>query len=289
MAIATTRLMTSQGVIHVMQSSGQGLPIIMLHGAAASSAAFQRQFAAPLAEAHRLVALDFLGHGKSSDATEPGRAYTYEGLAKSVGEVIDQLAIERAVVFGWSLGGHAAIDLMTWHPAVAGIVLTGTPPIQRGPLGILRGFHFGRDNLLASKPHFSDADAQRFLTLCYGKDAPVEFLEGIKRADGRQRKIVFSAMMRGDGIDQKRAVQDTSVPVAIINGSNEPIARLSYVAGLNYGNLWEGHCHVIEGAGHAPFYTHPDVFNALLERFARDVAAIDALRRVGQKAYAAAG
>jgi len=288
MAIPTSRIVTSQGVIHVMQSSGQGLPIIMLHGTGATSAAFQRQFAAPMADTNRLVALDFLGHGKSSDATDPERAYTYEGLAKSVGEVIDGLKIERAVVFGWSLGGHAAIDLMTWHPAVAGVVLTGTPPIQRGPLGILRGFHFGIDNLLASKPNFTDSEAQRFLTLCYGKDAPAEFLEGIKRADGRLRKIVFSAMMRGHGIDQKRAVQDTSVPVAIINGSNEPIARLSYVAGLNYGNLWEGRCHIIEGAGHAPFFTKADEFNALLARFARDVALSDA-RRVPQKTYAAAG
>lgn len=289
MSVAQLRIPIPQGVICGVEAGGQGLPIVFLHGPSASSAVFARQFDSGLATQHRLIALDLPGHGQSSDATEPSATYTIAGLATAIGDALEALAVERALIVGWSLGGHVAIDLMTWHPAVAGAMLIATPPIPRGPLGLIRGFQFGRDVLLASKPQFNDDDAARFFRVCFGEAGSPEMLAAIKRADGRARRAMFNGIMRGDGIDQKHAVEDTHLPLAVVNGADEPFARLGYIAGANYGNLWEGRCQIIHGAGHAPFLQQPDVFNAMLERFAGDVAAIDALRRVAQKAYAATG
>jgi len=52
-----------------------------------------------------------------------------------------------------------------------------------------------------------------------------------------------------------------------------PPARLSYVAGLHYRNLWGNVCHIIPDAGHAPFWDQPAQFNELLGAFAADVVA----------------
>ena len=290
MTVTAITVGTSQANIRLLQSSGKGLPIVLVHGSGASKAAFARQLDSPLAGAHRIIAIDLPGHGQSSYARDPVEAYTIKGFATALGDVLDQLRVERAVVFGWSLGGHIGIDLMTWHPAIAGLMLTGTPPIQRGPLGLLRGFHLHRDLFLASKAQFSDDDANRFLRICFGDNAtPPEFLASIKRADGRARKIVFNGMIRGDGVDQKRAVEEATVPIAVVNGSGEPFARLGYIGGLAYGALWDGHCHVIEDAGHAPFWEKPAVFNALLERFVGDVAAVETLRKARGGLIARAG
>ena len=81
------------------------------------------------------------------------------------------------------------------------------------------------------------------------------------------------SLLRGEVADQKLAVEQAQVPVAMVNGASEPVARLSYVAGLAYRTLWGNVCHVIPDAGHEPFWDQPGQFNELLGNFAADVAA----------------
>jgi pimeloyl-ACP methyl ester carboxylesterase len=281
MLATDTTVHTRLADIRVRESSGQGLPIVLVHGSGGSMAVFAKQFETPLADAHRMVALDLPGHGESSDALFPTETYTIKGFAVVIGEVLDQLGIERAAVFGWSLGGHIAIELARWHPSVAGLMLTGTPPVSRGVLGMLRGFQTHRDAFLASKPHFTPSEVDRFAKCCFGDTGTPEFLDSIVRADGRARKILFNGMMRGIGADQRRVVEDAKFPVGVINGANETFARLSYLAGINYGNLWDGQCYVIEGAGHASFWEKPEIFNPLFFRFVEDAVAAEAELALG--------
>jgi pimeloyl-ACP methyl ester carboxylesterase len=57
----------------------------------------------------------------------------------------------------------------------------------------------------------------------------------------------------------------------VVNGSHEPFTRLDYLSSLGYQNLWGGRCHIIEGAGHAPFLETPEPFNRLLSSFLNDM------------------
>jgi pimeloyl-ACP methyl ester carboxylesterase len=270
MSVVEKTILTRHASIRLSETSGKSLPVLMLHGSGASRRVFDKQLQGPLADVHRMIAIDLPGHGESSDAYEPASAYTIEGFAAVAADVLDELGIARAVVYGWSLGGHVAIELMSSHPAVAGIMLTGTPPLSRGPLGMLRGFHANWDVLLASKRTYTERDVQRFAKLCFGDEVDPAFLDNIRRADGRARTNMARSMMRGDGVDQKRAVENATVPVAVVNGAADPFVRLNYIAGLSYASLWD-RCHEIEGAGHTPFWERPDVFNPLLNRFVRAV------------------
>ncbi len=257
--------------ISVRQSAGSGMPVLMIHGSGSSKDVFARQFADPMANDFRMIAIDLPGHGESSDAEDPQAAYSLGGFAGAVGEVIDHLGLSHVAVFGWSLGGHIGIELLHAHKAVAGLMLTGTPPVSQGVLAMLRGFHTGWDLLLTSKGQFTARDVERFGRLCYGEAVTPSLLEAIARADGRVRTTVFKGLMRGEGADQKRTVEEAVVPIAVVNGANEPFARLSYLNSLNYRVLWGDKCHVIEGAAHAPFLTAPEQFNPLLASFVADV------------------
>ncbi|CCV08727.1 Alpha/beta hydrolase fold [Mesorhizobium metallidurans STM 2683] len=270
MVVSHRTVRTEQADLRLSQSSGSGLPIVLIHGSGSSRAVFARQFDSPLAAAHRLIAFDLPGHGESSDARDPANAYTVAGLAQSAAQLLDIMGIDRAVVFGWSLGGHVAIELASFHRAVAGLMLTGAPPVSKGPFGMLRGFHAHWDMLLASKKTYSERDAERFETLCFGDTADPSFRQVILRTDGRLRAAVTRGMFTGKGADQKQVVEQAAFPVAIVNGENDPFVRLGYFETLAYGSLWE-HCHVISGAGHAPFWEHPDLFNPLLVRFVDSV------------------
>ncbi|TIS56761.1 alpha/beta hydrolase [Mesorhizobium sp.] len=271
MSVFDRTIRTPQADLRLSQSSGSGIPIVMIHGSGSSRAVFARQFESPLADTHRLIAFDLPGHGQSSDAHDPTTAYTVAGLAQCAAHVLDLLEIGHAIIFGWSLGGHVAIELASFHRAVNGLMLTGAPPVSKGPFGMLRGFHAHWDMLLASKRVYSERDAERFETLCFGDTADPSFRHAILRTDGRLRAAVTRSLISGKGADQKQVVEQATFPVAIVNGENDPFVRLSYFETLAYGSLWE-HCHVVPDTGHAPFWERPDLFNPLLSRFAETVA-----------------
>lgn len=280
MPITEKTIRTRRAEIHLRESAGSGLPLVMLHGSGASGAVFAKQFGSAVTEGRHVIAIDLPGHGASSEAYDPQSTYSLGGLSSTVSSVLDALGLDRVTIFGWSLGGHIGIELMATEPArVAGLMLTGAPPVPRGPLGLLRGFHTHWDMLLASKENFSPRDVERFERLCFGDAGTPEFRELVRRADGRVRSIFFRSILRGDGADQRRTVEQAQVPIALVNGANEPIAKLGYLASLNIAELWDGQSHVIPGAGHSPFWQAADAFNPLLARFADDVAKGDEARR----------
>jgi pimeloyl-ACP methyl ester carboxylesterase len=272
MTIYHSTVQTQSASIRLSESDGHGEPLLLLHGSGASRKVFSKQFNSPLAEQYRLIALDLPGHGASSDAVSAAD-YGVDGLARTVAEVLQLKGIEHTLVMGWSLGGHVGIELMARHPAVTGLMVVGAPPVGRGPVAMLRGFQTNLDLLLATKEQFSEREAQRFYEMCYHGAGEPTFLQSIRRTDGRVRVAASRSLLKGEVADQKLAVEQASVPVAIVNGASEPVARLSYLAGLHYRNLWGNVCHIIPDAGHAPFWDQPERFNELLGSFAADVAA----------------
>jgi pimeloyl-ACP methyl ester carboxylesterase len=121
--------------------------------------------------------------------------------------------------------------------------------------------------------HYSARDVDRFAHLCYGNNPPSELVDAVRRTDGRLRPIVARSMMRGEGVNQRRAVEEASIPIAIVNGEHDPLIRHSYVSGLHIPNLWDDRVHIMYDAGHAAFRDNPERFNALLLRFAAHVDA----------------
>ena len=264
---------TSQGQVALLDGGGTGMPVVLIHGNSSSKEVFRRQFEGPLRAACRLIAFDLPGHGDSDNARDPKQAYTLPGYARVTAELLATLHIERAVLIGWSLGGHIGLEMLSQGYDAAGLMIIGTPPVPRGIFGMLRGFRSQLDLLLAAKARLNPREVERFAAVCLGPAADPLFRRMITRTDPRARPILGRSLMLGAGSDQRRIAEQSTVPLAVVNGSEEPFARLDYLAALHYGNLWEGHCHVIDGVGHAPFLEAPAAFDAIARRFIDDVAA----------------
>ena len=92
--------------------SGAGEPLIVLHGAYMNipgmGAIIPR-----LAQTHKVYALEFQGHGRTTDIDRP---LTYSNLADDVAAFMDAMGLEKADVFGYSMGAIAGLQLVIRHP-----------------------------------------------------------------------------------------------------------------------------------------------------------------------------
>lgn len=268
-------LRTSHGRIALRETAGDGLPLVLLHGNSSSKEAFEAQMGGAVGARHRLVAVDLPGHGGSDDAAEPARSYTLLGYADLVAEVVEELGLGRFALLGWSLGGHVALEVCASVPGVAGVMTVGTPPIGTDAPGALRMFRPGAFLRLGAQAALSEAEVAAFAatTGVAGRD---DLVAAIRRADGRARAEVMADALAGGASDERAIVAAMRVPLAVIDGAEDAVVDPHYADGLAYGRLWEGRRHVIPRAGHAPFLSAPDLFNAILARFLRDLGAAPA-------------
>ncbi len=103
---------------------GEGPPLVLLNGLAATHADWDPAFLAALAESWKVVALDHRGMGASSDGGAP---FTIEDLAADVAMAIEALGLGSAAVTGWSMGGFVALALAAARPGLVGsLALLGT-------------------------------------------------------------------------------------------------------------------------------------------------------------------
>lgn len=92
--------------------SGDGDPLIVLHGAYMNIPTMG-DIIPKLAETHKVYALEFQGHGRTEDIDRP---ITYPNLAGDVAAFMDTVGIEKADVFGYSMGAAAGLRLAIDYP-----------------------------------------------------------------------------------------------------------------------------------------------------------------------------
>ena len=96
----------------------------VLHGFACN-----RTFLAPqmehFAARHRVVSVDFLGHGESDT---PEMEYRLPRFAADVARLLEHLNLKDVVVVGHSMGGAVALELATGWPELVRSVCRSTPP-----------------------------------------------------------------------------------------------------------------------------------------------------------------
>ena len=260
---------TSHGDLAVADTGGGGTPVLMIHGNSSCRDVFSRQIGSELPRNHRLITFDLPGHGQSTDAPDPRRTYSRPGLADCAIELLARLGVSEVIVLGWSLGGHVAIEMLSRLETVKGVVISGAPPVRAG--GMSEGFLASPANGLAGRGELTELEAQAFAEKMFGCDAQPFLRSAILRTDPRFRPYLFEALRAGEGADQRRAVETSLTPIAVINGETDPLVRLDYFDEVAYGNLWNGRCHRLPPAGHAPFWQASARFNVLLDTFLNDV------------------
>lgn len=259
--------------IAVHSSAGAGPAALLIHGNSSAGRSFRKQIDGPLGAEYRLVAVDLPGHGASANASAPDRTYTLPGFAHVIAEVATQLDLADAVLVGWSLGGHIALESIPLLPNMAGVLIFGTPPLKFPPnmaeaflpdpaMGVLF-----KEQLTEEEVRVRGAGWFR-----PGAALPEELLEDIRRSDGIFRTTFAASLGTVGYTDEVELVRNLRIPLAVIHGAEERVIDGAYIAGLAMPSLWRGSLQIIEGAGHIPQWEQPELFDAVLGAFLRATA-----------------
>ena len=94
------------------ETSGEGDPLIVLHGAYMNIETMG-EIIPILAQSRRVIAVEMQGHGRTNDIDRP---ITYPGLADDVAAFMDAIGVEKADVFGYSMGASVGLQMAIRHP-----------------------------------------------------------------------------------------------------------------------------------------------------------------------------
>ena len=121
------------GVTLAGETSGQGMPIVLLHGLSATRRYVVMGSRALERSGHRVIAYDARGHGQSEPARE--REYGYERLAADLGGVLDAAGVQRALLAGASMGAQTALRFALEYPERVSALAIITPAYEPAAAG----------------------------------------------------------------------------------------------------------------------------------------------------------
>jgi pimeloyl-ACP methyl ester carboxylesterase len=117
--MATTPAQTGYAPVNGLQMyyevHGQGQPLVLLHGAFSAIGTSFGALVPELARTRQVIAFELQAHGRTADIDRP---LNLEQLADDVAAAIRQLGIDKADIFGYSMGAAVALHLVIRHPEV---------------------------------------------------------------------------------------------------------------------------------------------------------------------------
>jgi pimeloyl-ACP methyl ester carboxylesterase len=101
------------GIKMYYEIHGTGEPLVLIHGGGSTLETTFGRIMPFLAKNHKVIAVELQAHGHTSDRDKPE---TFEQDADDVAELLRQLDIAKANIFGFSNGGNTAMQVAIRHP-----------------------------------------------------------------------------------------------------------------------------------------------------------------------------
>lgn len=135
---------TNAGIRIHYEVEGAGPPLVLHHGSFASGADWRDLgYVDELKRENKLILMDARGHG-ASDKPHDSAAYDLALRVSDVTSVLDDLQIERAGFFGYSMGGWIGFALAKHAPArFNSLILGGAHPFAESVQGFRDGMSGG--------------------------------------------------------------------------------------------------------------------------------------------------
>ena len=240
---------------------GQGVPLILIHGFASSSAVWA-DLGPSLGDQFDVIAIDWPGFGASSDQAPLS---SVDAFAQAIINLADALNLGRFFVLGHSMSGFVVQELLVnHHDHLLGAVLYGAG------LRIDKTLRFESIDQTLRKLHEDGAEATAIRVIAHWFADPRAHADAIddceKAAVGMTVSAADAAIRAFDRVDYTGLLDDVRKPALIILGegdrSHPPQSALALRAALP-----GSHMAVLPFAGHAAHLEQPRLFSAILRQF----------------------
>jgi len=238
--------------------SGEGAPLIVLHGAYMNIPSMG-EIIPMLAETHTVYALEFQGHGRSTDIDRP---ITYPNLADDVAAFMDAVGLEQADVVGYSMGGSAGVQLAIRHPE------------RVGRLAVISGAAF---SISGFQPEFIEMIPSMVPEMFIGTPMEDAYRELAADPDGFPALVEKLIALEHEPLEWRDEVEALDLPVLVIAGDSDvvtvehTVAFFRLLGGGIMGDMGtplpDARLAILPGTSHTAVITQPDLLHALIEPF----------------------
>lgn len=245
------------------EESGRGLPVVLIHGFPLDHALWAPQLAG-LVDRCRCIAPDLPGFG---DSRAP-RAASMDLYADAIVALLDELAIDRAVIGGLSMGGYIAFALWRRHrDRVRALMLVDT---KAGPdpdearrrrseqIDLVR-----REGAGALAPRLLESMLARRT-----RERHPDVVERVLAMMGRQPVDGIAAALGAmiDRPDSTATLATIDVPTLVIVGEEDAATPPDEARRIHDG-IAGSTLEIVEGAGHLSSVERPAAVNHVMAEF----------------------
>jgi len=247
---------------------GRAEAVVFVHGSPGPLDDWEG-LAEPAAALARVVAMDMPGYGRSARPRDFD--YTVDGYARFLGDLLDQLQVDRAHLVLHDFGGAWGLRWGLDHPdRLASVTFINC--------GLLDGYRWHTFARIWQTPILGEIaqcattawGMQRALDRLNPKPMPRRFVERVLRyADWGHKRAVLKLYRASRHLGQTTlALPDVAkiLPVCVIWGAEDPFIDVRFAAQQRR-HFPAAQLHVLDGLGHWPFLDDLEAVRSPLIRF----------------------
>jgi pimeloyl-ACP methyl ester carboxylesterase len=257
---AVGRRVDVNGMRMYYEVSGSGAPLVVLHGAY-MNIPDMGTIIPKLARTHRVYALEFQGHGRTTDIDRP---ITYSNLADDVAAFMDSVHLTKADVFGYSMGAQVGLQLAIRHPAKVNKLVFASGAYD------LAGWHS------VYKAAIPQMTVEAISQMPFAKEYP-KLAANPRGFPELARKLIA---LEKEPMALENDVKALKVPVLIIAGDADvatlehTVAMFRLLGGGVFGDMQPmpaSRLAIMPATAHTAVITQPDLLHAFIEPFLKGV------------------
>lgn len=245
------------------EESGQGIPLLFIHGWPHNSLLWAAQLSGLQTQA-RCIAPDLRGFGNTT-VTGPS---TIDQYADDLASFITLVGLERVVVCGLSMGGYVALSLLRHHRRLLrGLILVSTRAEGDTPDARVRRMRL----IEFIREHGVEALAAKQLRAMLGEttfNTRPDVVEALRQlmASAPAEGVIGGLQAMADRADSTDLLEGIDIPTLVVSGLEDtftvPVSMRALAAAIPNSRL-----EVIPNGGHVCSYERPAAFNHIVGEF----------------------
>jgi len=232
--------------------------IVFIHGNSSSSSVFKHIISSEKISQTK-VTLDLPGHGNSIDEYRNHKNFSIQFYKKLLADFINSIDDEILLV-GNSLGGHLAIEISKEIKNLKGLVIFGTPPVQK-PINFEEAFLSveALQTFLTENPTKSAIENAATIAV-FNKKNIQTIVDDFNNSNPLVRKDLATDLVSDNWANQYKIFTQLNVSKFIIVGDVDPSVNPNYLETVK--KACNDNCTIIpfKNCGHYPSLEKPNEF-----------------------------